>query len=668
MVKFGPEAQLQRWQFADLDAAEVKETALELSLNPTLARVLMTRGLTQNRETLNEFMHPPKPLVNQTDDLTTPEELQKAVNRIQDAIKNNEKMIIHGDPDADGITATTVLVAGIRLLGGEVTYDFPVRATEGHGLQPRIIDEANGSGIKLLISADCGTKDVEATAYAQSVGVDVIICDHHIVGHKLPPAVALVNPQLVEKHTQFKALSGAGVAFKLIMATFHHMKRPMPKPFKGYLLALLTLGTLSDRMSMLVPMNRALIKRGVEALMDTRMEGLRSMKRVCGHGNQPINAHDLTRTIVPRLNAPGRIGNPKAGIADSNLVVDLLLVGSGKENAQKADALLNRFVKLLDTVKQERKDNTSEQAAIVDEVNEKRKLITSQIEDEIDKLIKEQVNPSEDRVVIVKGREWNPGVIGIDADRLKERFLRPAIILTEYEGSDYVRGSSRSIPGINVYKMIDDVSLEFEKEYDRPLFQLEVDTHFGKRKINAFGGHAQACGFTVHKDDEQYFRDGVIAKMAELKEEDFHYNYEIIDILTIDEVKPQFIKSLQHMGPYGQQFEYPAFMIKNCELTRSVTPFGNKYQTARLPHIQFGVMRKGREGRMQKIGAVGFGLHEKYQQIVQQNPGKPVDLICTLEFDARSLKQQKQGLHNVRLNVKDIRLSGENNIQTEAAA
>lgn len=661
MVTFGPESQLQRWEFTKIEPEEVKQTALELSIHPVLARVLITRGLTQDPQRLKEFIHPDKGLINDISNLTTPDHLKTALNRIQTAIRKKEKMIIHGDPDADGITGTTILVAGLRALGGQVSYDFPIRATEGHGLQPRIIEEAHQNGIKVLISTDCGTKDVEATAYANSLGIDVIICDHHIVGHEIPDAIAMINPQLVEGESQLKVLSGAGVSFKLIIALFGHMRRALTKPFKGYLMSLATLGTLSDRMSMVVPMNRLLIKRGAEELAITNMEGLKAIKRVCGHYSGPINAHDLTRTIVPRLNAPGRIGNPNEGIAGPNLVVDLLLLGTGKENEKRAGALLSRFVKLLDKEKKTQKDNPVEQAAIVDEVNEKRKLITSQIEDEMDRLIEEQVDPKTDRVIIIQGRNWNPGVIGIDADRLKERFLRPAIILTEFSGSDYVRGSSRSIPNINIYKYIDEIGVEFKKREGRPLYQVEVQTPLGKRTISAFGGHAQACGFTLHKRDIKAFISAIHAKLAPLKEDSFHYTYEVIDTLTIDQVKPAFVKSLQHMGPYGQRFEYPAFMIKNCTISRSIKPFGNKYQTVRLPHVQFYILRETRNHKTQKIAAVGFGLYEKFQTIVQQNPDKQFDLICTIESDLRMLNKrgQKPGLHTIRLNVQDIRMSSD---------
>ncbi len=663
---FGPEAQLERWEFTQLDEEQVKSIGHQYSLSRLLSRLLIIRGLTKDEDQLKQFLTPPRALMTDVSGLGDADHLQRALERIKKAIVSDEKIVIHGDPDADGITGTTILVARLRQFKARVAYDFPIRAIEGHGLQPRIIEEAKDNDVKLLITTDCGTKDVEAVAYAKSLGIDVIITDHHIMGNIHPDAHAIINPQMLEPDSQFKVLSGAGVAFKVIMALFTHMNESFPKPLRQYLLSLVSLGTLSDRMSLLVPMNRLLVQRGVEALSETNMEGLKVLKRVCGHGmNASIHAHELTRTIVPRLNAPGRIGNPKAGIADSNLVVDLLLVGTGSSNAKRATVLLNKFLQAMDEQKPNNQDQPLEQASIVNEVNEERKKITSQIEDEIDRLIDEQVDLKHDRVILIRGKNWNPGVIGIDADRLKERFLRPAIILTSYPDSEYVRGSARSIPGINLYRIIEEADLEFEKEHGRKLFLSTVQTPLGERQINAFGGHSQACGFSIHQDLVEPFVASLREKMTRLDPADFYCRYEIIDELELNQISVRFIRALNHMGPYGQHFDFPAFVIKKCHLSKDGKLFGNKYQKVRFPHVQFDVLNEHKNGYTQRIKAIGFGLADKYQTLVQTDENTTFDIICTLELDMRRPGRrgyQQNRPETVRLNVKDIRLSADSHV------
>ena len=664
---FGLEAQLERWEFKQLDEQEIKDIGQRYSLSQLLSRLLIIRGLTKDEEKLKRFLNPPRNLMNDTAGLTASDQLAKGLARIKQAITTNEKIVIHGDPDADGITGTTILVSGLRHFNASVSYDFPIRAIEGHGVQPRIIEEAKANGVTLLITTDCGTKDEESIKYARSLGVDVIISDHHILGNRHPDANAIVNPQMVDQDSDFKMLSGAGVSFKLMVALFDHMNEAMPKLLRQYMLILVALGTLSDRMSLLVPMNRLLVQRGVEALSDTHMEGLKVLKKVCGHTvGVPIQAHELTRTIVPRLNAPGRIGNPKAGIADSNLVVDLLLVGTGSDNAKRANLLMSKFLDVLETPVP-KAEPPLEQATIVDEVNEERKKITSQIEDEIDRLIDEQVNPREDRLIIIQGENWNPGVIGIDADRLKERFLRPAVILTSYPDSDYLRGSCRSIPGINLYRIIESADLEFEKQHNKKLFLTTVQTPLGERVINAFGGHSQACGFSIHKSYVDDFIKKIREKVNELDPADFYCRYEIVDELSLNQITLKFIKALNHMGPYGQQFDFPAFIIRNCRLSKHGRFFGNKYQKVRFPHVQFDVLNKQKSGHMQKIKAIGFGLAEKYEGLVQPANRQLFDIICTLELDFRRPRRgasvpvvPSEG--TIRLNVKDIRTASEENI------
>ncbi|NBV83443.1 hypothetical protein EBR57_04905 [bacterium] len=651
----------ERWHITEVDQTQVQEYSEKFKIDPLLARLLLVRNIGDgNDEEILNFISPSESLIRDYATCTAPEDLAAATNRIASAIQNGERIMVNGDPDADGISGGTILVASIRELGGEAFYDFPTRAKEGHGLQPRIIDESKKLGCKLIITSDCGSKDVEATDYANSLDLDVIICDHHVLGKNLPKALALVNPHKYDGPSFAKGLSGAGVAFKLVLAVFEKLEKPITPEFMDYLLALVALGTISDRMSFLNPMNRILVNGGVDAINRTQMEGLRALKEISRSNYKELKSREIGRTIVPRLNAPGRIGDRDEGIPDSRIVLDLLLIGTGQSNAKKAIKLLEKFTSVFEFEKKSRTQATGDalgEAAVVDEVNEKRKFITSKIEDEIDQLIENQVDPQKDKIVIVQGKNWNPGVIGIDTDRLKDRFLRPAMILTEYDGSDYVRGSVRSIPTINMYHIIDSVGELFEQRGKGQLFQTEVNTQFGKRIINAFGGHAQACGFTLHRENVPFFLDAVRQEMEKLTMEQFEYSYEILDTIRFNQINFEIVKKLDLLVPYGQAFDYPIFYLKGCSLSRG-RAFGNKYQEARTPHVEFtvseGANRKNQPNQ-RRLESVGFGLWEKYSQIVNTNPYGTFDIIFFIEQVKKGRGRYAKDI--LRLNVLDIRRS-----------
>lgn len=649
----------ERWHTAIIDDTDVDSLVRELGISPRLAKVVLSRNI-GNVSDIKAFLNPSESLRYECDEITTKDQLDKALERVKTAIKNKEMIIVNGDPDADGITGTTILVAGLRYLGVNVDYDFPARPREGHGLQVRIIDEAKQRGANLIITTDCGSKDIEATKYAIDNGIDIVITDHHILGKTLPPAYAVVNPHLVQETTSFKKCAGATVSLKFMQALFKHLDTELPESILDFFTACATLGTLSDRMSMRDPLNRRLVREGIRALQKTKREGLKALKRVCGEAGPVIRPRSLSRTIIPRLNAPGRIGDPLAGIPDSNMVVALLLIGSGKKNVQKAAEIADQFSSVVELEKEMKKEGSKDdreamsKASNVDDVNEQRKYMTNKIEEEIDQLIDEQVDVN-DKIIIIEGRNWNSGVIGIDTDRLKERFLRPATILTQFDGDDYVRGSCRSIPKINLYRLIDQVGDKFESLHNRMLFGIEVKSEFGTRKVNAFGGHSQACGFTLHKDDVPEFKRLIKAEMETLPEEQFEYHYDIIDELSFDDISPSLIHELDEIMPYGQEFDFPIFSLKQCSISNG-RPFGNKYQEVSKPHVTFKVGQAGVKGVERQFDSVGFGLWEKFCLLRSTiDLTMRYDIICVVEFDLHRRGRAKKA--RVRLNVLDIRQS-----------
>ncbi len=644
------ESKIDRWQFKEIHPKTIETFSKKFNLSPLLAKLLLMRNIGKvNEEEVEHFISPPEELLHYTQNLTSMTELEKGLSRLAVALKKGEKVMINGDPDADGITGAVVVTAALRYLGFYVLYDFPTRSKEGHGLQPRIIDAAKELNISLLITTDCGCKDVEAIDYAASRGVDVIVCDHHILGKISAKAYAMINPMCVPGQTAHKALSGAAVAFKFMLALFHYLKLDMPEYLFNFLLSTAALGTISDRMSLKDPFNRILVKKGIEALNASNREGLKALKEISASRFTHATSQDISRSIIPRLNAPGRIGDREEGIPDARIAVDLLLVGIGRKNAKKASQMMEQFSYVMEIGKTQ-KLSAAKEAALLDDVNEKRKFITTKIEDEIEYYLEQNPDIVNEKIIIVRGENWNPGVIGIDTDRLRDRFLRPCCIVTEYSHDDYIRGSVRSIPTIDMYRVIEAVGETFEARFGKKLFQHEVQSEYGKKMVDAFGGHSQACGFSFYKENLNAFLDFLRAEVAKLPEDQFHYSYEILDTLTFDQINQQLFSTLETFNPYGQDFEYPIFYLKDIQLSRG-RPFGNRYQEARTPHVEFFVINPQNAAR---LNAVGYGLWEKFSKLYTANPTIKYDLIFTLEMSSMKSKKGKQH-EKLRLNVLDVR-------------
>ena len=643
----------ERWDLSIFDQEKVNALSDELGIKPALTKILLSKNIESQFNNITDFLNPNPALITETKNLASPQNITKACKRLKEAIQKKETIMINGDPDADGISGTTIYSAAFEQLGLKSEFDFPIRATEGHGLQIRIIDDAISKGIKLIITTDCGSKDYEAIRYANEQNIDVIITDHHVLGKEESPALALINPFTVEEKNDMKGLSGGGVALKFILCLYDYLKLDCPKHLLDFMLIITTFGTISDRMSLLNLQNRIIIKEGVRLLQESKKEGLKAITKVSFDRNQEVNARNLSRTIVPRLNAPGRIGNPEQGILDSKAVVKLLLTGQGKKNEIKAQEILDS----LGGLPKKKKDSEALSAASsIDTINEKRKFITSKIEEEIDKLIKIQVDPEKDKIIIIQGKDWNSGVIGIDTDRLKERFLKPAIILTEVSDNNYLKASVRSIPNINIYKILENVEEVFKEKNQRPLFCMEVKTDLTTQKVTAFGGHSQACGFCIHRDDIPTLKKMLHEKMNKIEAKDFSYTYNIIDKISLAHIGPKLYETLNHLAPYGQNFEFPIYYSQSCYIKGGRT-FGNKYQSSSKPHIRFSVSQKSRKSNktIAQFKAIGFGLSQKLMSLRnQQNPNDRFDVIFFIEKEiSRDTKRPE-----IILNVLDIRKSG----------
>ncbi len=655
----------QRWHFKSYDEEKVRKFSKKFQVDELLAKILVTRGFEEyTDEAVREFIDQPKSLLFGDLCVSTEKDMEKSTERIRQAIENNEPVMVNGDPDADGITGTAVMTTGLRSMGIKTFYDFPVRAREGHGLHPRIIDDADKLGCKLIFTVDCGIGNVKPVDYANSKGIDVIICDHHILGKEIPNALSIVNPKLMESNHPYQALSGSGVALKFILYVAKRLGYDYSQDIIEYMVALAALGTISDRMTLKEPVNRYIVRHGIEVINDTEMPGLKALKLISTRGRDIVKSRDVSRTILPRLNAPGRIGDREKGIPDSGLVVDLLLSGTPDQEEKSLDEILDEYNMVLSKVDRYKRydQEVIKEASIVDDVNDKRKFLTNKIEDEIDNYIQLNEDLEDAKIVTIEGEDWNPGVIGIDADRLKDRFLRPAMILTNHSDGDYVRGSCRSIPNINMYQILVEVSEKFQTKNNQPLFQVKVSSEEGDQLINSFGGHAQACGFTLHRRNLDVFLELLKLEVNGLPDSDFEFSYDVIDTLTFDQLNNDLIETMDVLLPYGQEFDYPIFYLKDCWIS-GVRPFGNRHQEVRFPHMNAiieGVSEDMTPSGNKKIKVVGFGLYEKYMHLRKQQEDPVFDIIFSVDYYDPPGRKKKY--REMQLNILDISVNASDQI------
>lgn len=655
----------KKWKYISLNNDDIEYISDQLNISKLLGKVLNAASFTQNNiDDLDRFLDPKMTEITSFEGLTSKENLDASIDRIKKAVKNKEKIMINGDPDADGISGTAILATGLRALGLSAEYSFPIRSREGHGLQLRIIQEAKDAGISLIITTDCGTKDVQAVNYANELGIDVIITDHHILGKDLPAAVAIINPYMNKDESQkeYRYLSGSYVSFKWIMALKDALDKNFSKQVFECLVICASLGVISDRVSLMKPMNRAVVKLGIDYLNATKLIGMKALKEISTTTKSFLRARDISRTIAPRMNAPGRIGDPELGIPDSSIIVDLLMAGL-KDIGPRSNIkqFIEKYKKILIQEKEIKTNvNIGEQVEIVDGVNEQRKRMTEEIAAKIEEIITEY-DLEKERVIIVKGHNWNSGVIGIDADRLRDRFALPAIVITSLEGSEFLKGSVRSIPTINMYNVMEKVQKTFEEKYGNNPYQVKVETLLGERYVNAFGGHALACGFSMHQDDLPKWDELVRAEMSKILDTQFEFAYHILKDVEFHEVNHKLLLDLDTVAPFGEGFDYPVFCLKKIVLSSSPRPFGNRMQKDRTPHVEFKLFNKKEldnsslKQKQRFLKATGFGLWEKFQDLTYNiSDDQRFDIIFTIDYPHKGSPKKVVP----RLLVLDIKKSG----------
>lgn len=476
-----------------------------------VAQVLYNRGL-RDIQGMKNFLSP-----SYTDHIHDPflfRDMEAAVERVQRAIREKEKIIAHGDYDADGVCGAAVLVEGLRTLGADVSPYIPHREREGYGLNKESVEGFAKSGVKLLITADCGISNKPEIELAKNLGMDVIVTDHHQQPPELPPADAIINPNVQGEPYPFRGLAGVGVAFKLISALYQ--RTPSIKPgMEKWLLDLVAISTITDMMPLLDE-NRVLVRYGLVVMRKTRRTGLLALLGSLKNGKESVDAQHIGFHIGPRLNAAGRLKH-------ANIAYDLLT----STDVDEADKLLKRL----------------------EQVNEDRKFITELIGGEVDAQL--GTVTEEQKALFAFGKNWPIGVVGLVANKVAQKYNRPVFILGESDGN--IVASGRSVPQVNIVEI-----LQASKQY-----------------YLKYGGHAAACGFTLkHKEDLEEWKIFIHELISEkLKDAPSEPILNIESEIRLEDTNWEMWKFLSELEPYGQANPRPIFSTKNA-LVRNAKTIG----------------------------------------------------------------------------------------------
>jgi len=477
--------------------------------HPLVAETLFRRGF-QDIQSAHAFLDPDAYLPCSPDELP---DSHIAFSLLSDAIRNHQRILVWGDFDVDGQTATTVLVQGLRRLGGQVSFHIPIRAQESHGISHKVLQAHLDKGIDFLITCDTGVSEHENIKYARQTGIPVIITDHHSLGETLPPANAIVNPQRLPGDHPLRTLPGVGVAYKLIEGLFRHMHiRFNPEHY----LDLVALGIVADVAEQQAD-TRYLLQKGLITLRTTKRIGLETLYRNANLNPLNIDEEHIGFQIAPRLNAVGRL-------ADANPMVEFLTT----QDSGRARVL----------------------AAQIEAMNVKRRFETRQVEKAAESQLEASPNDRHAPAIVLHHPNWPGGVVGIVASRLVERYHKPAILLT---GEDPIHGSARSIEGINITEVI--------------VSQTEL--------LTSFGGHPMAAGLSFSAANFPAFKRNFLSVMAERKKEvAIIPEIKIDQVITLDEINLDLVNQIQRLAPFGSGNPRLTFLIKDLNLVSTTNVGG----------------------------------------------------------------------------------------------
>lgn len=483
------------------DSAVVEHLKSSLNNLPeALARTLALRGITSLESARLYF----RPDLSHLHDPFLMKDMDVAADRVVHAINQHERVLVYGDYDVDGTTATALMVSFLQDNGVDTVYFIPHRVRDGYGLQPVGIDFAANSGVSLIIALDCGITAHAEVAYAKKRGMDLIICDHHLADETIPDAVAVLDPKRNDCTYPFDGLSGCGVGFKLLQAVMQ--KRGAPADQALPYLDLVALSIASDIVP-IVGENRVLMHAGLHQIRANPRLGLRKLAEATGQDLSACDTGRIAFGIGPRINAAGRL-------ADARLAVDLMLTS----DVQNAEHLANELERIN---------------------KNRRELDTVILEEALD----DAREWASSNALVLHRPDWHVGVIGIVASRLVDRYYRPVVMLTTVDGN--AKGSARSIKGFNIYEALSEC---------RPL-------------LSRFGGHAYAAGMTLPEENIPLLRTKLNEVAGErLSDEILQQNLEIDSPLHLDYVNDRFWAVLKQFAPFGPENKRPVFMSRGVNV------------------------------------------------------------------------------------------------------
>jgi len=563
----------KRWLLIPYDVEVARHLETEHSLSPLLARILTQRKITAATD-VEKFL---QPSLAQLPDPQLLLGMEPAVARLLRAIKEREKIVIYGDYDVDGTTSTAMLMEFFRDVGAEVDYYIPHRIREGYSLNAEALKRLYEQGAKVLVTVDNGISARREAEVAKQLGLDLVITDHHEVPPELPEAYAILNPKQAGDTFPGKELAGVGVAFYLIVALRAALREAGMlgdrEPNLRQALDLVAVGTIAD-MAPLTGVNRILVREGLKVLSKTSRPGLRALKEIAGIDGE-VAADQVAFRLGPRINAVGRLDDAAFG-------VKLLLA--------RNDAEALELARRLDRANAERQD-------LEDEIS---KAAFAQVE--VGQLAKKR------RSLVLYHEDWHPGVVGIVASRLVERYYLPSIVLSRDQ--DGLKGSARSIRNLNLVETLRGCS-----------------SHLSK-----FGGHFYAAGLSLKREALESFSEAFDAAVrSRLQEDDFQPALKLDVESELGEIQPQMLEEIRRLEPFGLGNPEPVLLLKGVRV-KDRRIVGEKHLKLKIGN-----------GSLQ-FGAIGFRMAEKSPSVDAQ-----IDLACIPGWN------EWNGSKNIELRMIDLR-------------
>ena len=491
--------QWKHFQPTDEQAKRAEHLAGMLNLHPVIGTLLVERGV----ETVEEAKQFFRPQLTQLHDPFLFKDMKAAINRLNEALGRKERILVYGDYDVDGVTAVALVYKFLHQYCTNIDYYIPDRYEDGYGVSHKGVDYAHETGVKLIIVLDCGIKAVDEIAYAKSLGIDFIICDHHVPDKQLPPAAAVLNAKRVDHTYPYEHLCGCGVGFKLIQA----FAASNGIPFSD-LIPLLDLCAISIA-SDIVPIlgeNRILAYHGLRQINQSPSVGVKAIIDVCGLSDKEIMLTDIIFKIGPRINASGRIQNGKESVA--------LLIEKDPEKAREMAEVINHY-------------------------NEQRKDLDKVMTEQANQIVASIDERHEHKGIVIYNEEWHKGIIGIVASRLTEIYNRPSVVLTR--DNDLATGSARSVAGFDIYKAIESCEDLLEN----------------------FGGHTYASGLTLKAVNVPEFKRRFEEYVDEhILPEQTQPQLDVDAMLDFKDISRRLFNELRRFEPFGPNNTKPVFCTR----------------------------------------------------------------------------------------------------------